>query len=577
MLIAAILARKSTDQNGVADQARSVTRQVLHARQYAKQHGWLVGEDYIYVDDGVSGAEFAKRPGFVRLMNALKPEPPFQVLIMSEESRLGRESIEVSFALKQLVQANVRVFCYLTDTERTLDSAMDKAMLSLQTMADEMEREKARQRTYDALARKARAGHVTGGSVFGYDNVVVEVPGPDGALYRSHVERRINHREAEVVRRIFLLNGQQDFGCTRITKFLNAERALAPRPQQGRPSGWSPSSVREVLRRDLYQGLVVWNRTKKRDKWGAAKRTSRPRQEWTEVRVEELRIVSQELWEAVKRRRESMSRRSLRSSGGRLLGRPPGAGAKYLLAGLTKCSKCGASMEARSRKHGRRRVVFYGCSAYHRKGKTVCANTLTVRADVLEDAVLRAVEEVVLDASVVQAAIDKAANSLVGDCGKQKQVELGKEINRIDAELQRLATAVAEGGESSTLMAEIHKRETRRDELHQRMKVFSLQEFKALRSKPRVRRDLERRIQDWRGLLRRRATQGQQILRKLIDGRLLLTPHADETHAYYEFEGTGTITGLLAGIIPHKWALSVPSWNRLHGWLQEMDLLRKAA
>jgi DNA invertase Pin-like site-specific DNA recombinase len=38
-------------------------------------------------------------------------------------------------------------------------------MLSLTAFADE--REKARQRTHDALIRKARAGHVTGGRLFG--------------------------------------------------------------------------------------------------------------------------------------------------------------------------------------------------------------------------------------------------------------------------------------------------------------------------------------------------------------------------------------------------------------------------
>jgi hypothetical protein len=37
-------------------------------------------------------------------MNALKPRPSFQVLIMSEESRLGREQIEVAYALKQLAR-----------------------------------------------------------------------------------------------------------------------------------------------------------------------------------------------------------------------------------------------------------------------------------------------------------------------------------------------------------------------------------------------------------------------------------------------------------------------------------------
>lgn len=43
-------------------------------------------------------------------MNALKPRPRFQVLVMSEEGRLGRESIETAYALKQLVTGGVRVF-----------------------------------------------------------------------------------------------------------------------------------------------------------------------------------------------------------------------------------------------------------------------------------------------------------------------------------------------------------------------------------------------------------------------------------------------------------------------------------
>jgi hypothetical protein len=36
-------------------------------------------------------------------MNTLKPKPTFQALIMSEESRLGREAIETAYALKQLI------------------------------------------------------------------------------------------------------------------------------------------------------------------------------------------------------------------------------------------------------------------------------------------------------------------------------------------------------------------------------------------------------------------------------------------------------------------------------------------
>lgn len=57
------------------------------------------------------------------------------------------------------------MFFYLEDRERTLDSAMDKVMLSLRNFAAEMERERARQRTYDEMVRKAKALHVTGGKV----------------------------------------------------------------------------------------------------------------------------------------------------------------------------------------------------------------------------------------------------------------------------------------------------------------------------------------------------------------------------------------------------------------------------
>src|SRR5262245_16798105 len=156
-------------------------------------------------------------------MNALKPRPSFQVLIMSEVSRLGREQIETAYALKQLSVAGVRCFSYLEDRELLMESATDKFLLGAVTFAAELEREKARQRVHDAMVRKARAGYVTGGKTFGYDNY----PVVDDQGRRSHVTRRINEPEAAIVRRIFDLcaNG---VGYTRITKLLNAERAPAP-------------------------------------------------------------------------------------------------------------------------------------------------------------------------------------------------------------------------------------------------------------------------------------------------------------------------------------------------------------
>jgi hypothetical protein len=75
-----------------------------------------------------------------------------------------------------------------------MESATDKFLLSAVTFAADLEREKGRQRTYDAMLRKARSGHVTGGRLFGYDNIRVNA---------GHVERRINEAEAAVIRQIF--------------------------------------------------------------------------------------------------------------------------------------------------------------------------------------------------------------------------------------------------------------------------------------------------------------------------------------------------------------------------------------
>ncbi len=108
-MIAAIYARKSTDQN-LPDEEKSVTRQTERAHAFAARQGWQVLPEHIYADDGISGAEFLKRPGFLRLMNALKPHPPFQVLIVMEQSRLGRSLDEVPLVLRRLTEAGVAVW-----------------------------------------------------------------------------------------------------------------------------------------------------------------------------------------------------------------------------------------------------------------------------------------------------------------------------------------------------------------------------------------------------------------------------------------------------------------------------------
>src|SRR5262245_59149780 len=91
-MIAEIYARKSTEQNGVCDDEKSVTRQIEHARAYAARKDWLVDEDQVCVDDGVSGAEFtSKRPGFIRLMRRSVPSPALSIGFLDPQCRVAPE------------------------------------------------------------------------------------------------------------------------------------------------------------------------------------------------------------------------------------------------------------------------------------------------------------------------------------------------------------------------------------------------------------------------------------------------------------------------------------------------------
>ena len=134
-------------------------------------------------------------------------------------------------------------------------------MLSLTNFASEMERERAKQRTYDANGAQGtvRLRHRQ-------QDVRLrqrEVLSPDGR--RDHVARQINADEAAVIRRIYELCAAW-LGLTRIAKKPNAERVQPPRNHR---TGWAPTAILEILRRPLYRGEIVWGKGQKAMRGGA--------------------------------------------------------------------------------------------------------------------------------------------------------------------------------------------------------------------------------------------------------------------------------------------------------------------
>jgi hypothetical protein len=204
----------------------------------------------------------------------------------------------------------------------------------------------------------------------------------------------------------------------------------------------------------------------------------------------------------------------------------------------------------RSRIQGGRRVHRYVCATYHYRGKAICANGLELRGDVVEPATLAAIEADILRPSVMERAVQLALDALEADRPDDRRSALKRELTRTEAELGRLAAAVAEGGLFATLVDAMRARETQADRLRNEIRALDLQ----LGGRPADRKAIEARLReylaDWRGLLRRCVSEARQILEALLADRLVFTPATDaDGTPCYRVQGRFALGRILSGVI----------------------------
>jgi hypothetical protein len=97
------------------------------------------------------------------------------------------------------------------------------------------------------------------------------------------------------------------------------------------------------LNNEMYIGRIVWNRQRFVKNPDTDKRMSRlnPREEWVIQDVPELRIIDQDLWDAVKVRQQTVNQNPETGEENGIWERRR---ARYLPSGLTRCGVCDAQI-----------------------------------------------------------------------------------------------------------------------------------------------------------------------------------------------------------------------------------------
>jgi site-specific DNA recombinase len=360
----------------------------------------------------------------------------------------------------------------------------------------------------------------------------------------------VNPREAAIVQRIFELYAAGS-GYRSIADILNLEGLTAPPPRApGRPQAWAASTIREILHRPLYRGEVVWNQRQKRNSWGQKRYAERPEQQWIRLQAPELRIVSEALWQGVQERLRNAQAIYLRSTNGRLWGRPAnGIQSKYLLTGLLQCGLCGGPLTVTSSDWRTRRRFAYACSHNRFRGRSVCANNLWAPMDLADRVVLGAFKDEVLHPRVVERTITKALAQLrePEEPAEETRARLNAELTRVELELSRLTEAIVAGGDVNTLVSAMKERERRRVNVKVELEALDRTMCAPGLDPQDLMSEIHGVLTDWQGLLAGQPIQARQILRKLIEGRLVFTPGQDGRGRFYEVAGQATLGPVLAG------------------------------
>ncbi len=237
-------------------------------------------------------------------------------------------------------------------------------------------------------------------------------------------------------------------------------------------------------------------------------------------------------WRRVEARRREVEGRTLRFGDGRMVGRPRKDGVANRLAGMATCSVCGGGLVAE-------RAAYTCWTARH---KDACTNTARVQVDLVNEEVLRAVEEHALTPEAIEAVIALTER----DGAARERDGVAAALRETEGRIARLVAAIEVGGDATSLTTRLRQMERKADEL--RRAIAPLRPV--LRLAPRV---LEDRLAEWRRLLRASVTQGRAVLQRIIQGRIVFSPTDDATG--FRFEAQTRFAKLFCGA-----ACQIPNW-----------------
>jgi len=406
--------------------------------KYAEENGLTNLMEF--VDDGWTGVDFHKRPGFQQMM-AMVEAGQIGTVIVKDLSRLGRERNYMGIFMEYIFpKFGVR---FIAIGESVDSSKGDNDMVPLINLFNEWHVKSTSQKVRAVKDMKARQGRRSGGFA------------PYGYIFDKEQDRLIiDESTAPTVRRIFdlYLGG---IGYTKIAKILTADgipsptiyKNHSPKCPETAPEEWSSATVSDMLNNKVFIGHTVSKQTYAIS-YKHKQRIANKEEDMITVCNTHEPLIDEETFTIARnlrlgRRRETKN------------------GEMVMFSGLVWCPDCGRKHQLMKGGKANRYDWLYTCGSYRKKGRDCTIHC--IRLGVLEKIVTEHLRMIVNLVSVDEKAfaeklMEKGTKSQKSDIAKKK-LELDKAERRI-AELDKLLNKIYEDRTLGNLSEERYQRMT---------------------------------------------------------------------------------------------------------------------
>lgn len=393
-------ARVSTDQD---EQINSLENQVQYYTELIQSKpNWKFVPGY--VDEGISGGSTKKRGNFNRMIRDAKAGM-FDFIITKEISRFSRSTLDSIKYTQELLDYNVGVF-FQNDNINTLDTDSEFRLVIMAGVAQD-EIRKLSERLKFGFRQAIKNGHVLGNDkLYGYD--------------KKDCVLTVNEEEAEIIRIIFDLYGNQRLGTRTISKRL---MELGYTSREG--NAFNTLTIRHILENPKYKGWYCGNKSQSVD-YRTKRNILLDESEWVMYPDPSIpAIVAEELWNRAnalyKRRREEMKSHS---SGVSFHNRYPYSAKIY-------CEEHGTTFHRQVIQTKKGQQEIWQCKVYRSHGRAACSAP-QIRSSDLDVILSDIFKELVRDKEKI---IDSLVTVLTNI---PKEVDYGKLRCQVENEMEDL-------------------------------------------------------------------------------------------------------------------------------------------